>query len=245
MDLQSLCQAGQESLVRTDYLAAEATLMQAEEIARDAQDWDTLSRLYMPLQEARRQIRQRAGEGIVCLDLLAHNADDQIRAEHVIQNIPHGQVLVAGWGSIAPALELRRLAIEHQLYLETFLAAVYPIGDSRAVVIVPHADVHLPEVKDRSIDALIAQAPRQSIVLHVNELPPDRRKGDAATFSEVSTLWERLHAPFLALADAEKDPVRKIAAYRKTIEIDRACELAHQGISGVCRRMMSEEIKSE
>ena len=32
-------------------------------------DWDTLARLYMPLQEARRQRRQRCGEGTVALDL--------------------------------------------------------------------------------------------------------------------------------------------------------------------------------
>ena len=38
---------------------AEQLLMQAEHDAMHAADWDTLARLYMPLQEARRQRRQR------------------------------------------------------------------------------------------------------------------------------------------------------------------------------------------
>ena len=70
-NLQSLCELGQEQLIRMEYLAAERTLVEAEEIARRERDFDTLGRLYMPLQETRRQRRQRCGEGIVRLDLIA------------------------------------------------------------------------------------------------------------------------------------------------------------------------------
>src|SRR5438552_3365286 len=70
-DLQSLCELGQHELERMEYLAAEATLVKAEALALAQGDFDTLGRLYMPLQEARRQRRQRCGEGVVCLDLIA------------------------------------------------------------------------------------------------------------------------------------------------------------------------------
>jgi hypothetical protein len=50
-------------------------------------------------------------------------------------------------------------------------------------------------------------------------------------------MWERLHAPFLAAADAESDPLRKMAAYRETIRVDAACELAHQKLSDVAKRL--------
>src|SRR5476651_2360561 len=61
--IQSLCQLGQEQLTRMEYLEAERTLAAAEKPAWDVRDFDALARLYMPLQEARRQRRQRCGEG--------------------------------------------------------------------------------------------------------------------------------------------------------------------------------------
>src|SRR5881398_4097480 len=120
-DLQSLCELGQEQLMRMEYLPAERMLERAEAIAWDARDFDTLARLYMPLQEARRQRRQRCGEGVVCLDLIAAGPDDHIDGRHIVENYPHGQLLVAGWGTIEPALTVRALQREHELYLEIFL----------------------------------------------------------------------------------------------------------------------------
>src|SRR3954447_14994569 len=125
--LQDLCELGSEQLIQTQYLAAEATLAGAEEQAWANRDWDTLSRLYMPLQEARRQRRQRCGEGIVALDLVSEGPDDLVDGRHVVENFPHGQFLVAGWGSIQAALKVRQLQAEHELYVETFLAASYPV----------------------------------------------------------------------------------------------------------------------
>src|SRR5437870_10059244 len=120
MGLQAQCEVGQQLLERTQYLEAEEVLADAEEAAWAARDFDTLSRLYMPLQEARRQRRQRCGEGIVCLDLLSIGPQDHVSGQHVVENYPHGQLLVAGWGTIEPALEVRRLQREHGLFVETF-----------------------------------------------------------------------------------------------------------------------------
>src|SRR5947199_4795501 len=116
-DLQTLCEQGQQSLERMDYLAAEAALVAAEEFALRSEDFETLARLYMPLQEARRQRRQRCGEGIVCLDLVSTGPNDRIEGRHVVENYPHGQLLVAGWGTIEPAMQVRQLAAEHELYV--------------------------------------------------------------------------------------------------------------------------------
>lgn len=226
--------------MRIEYRQAEATLADAEAVAWRERDYDTLARLYMPLQEARRQIRQRCGEGIVCLDLLAQGPDDNITAEHVMRHYPHGQLLVAGWGTIEPAIELRRLARENGLYLETFLAAVYPVGGARAVAIIAQGDARIPPADETSIDALLHQLPPGSIVLHESELPQGPRKGTPATYAEVMAMWERLHAPHLAAADAIPDPVRRIVAYRRVIEIDYACELAHQNLSATARQLIRQ-----
>ncbi len=237
-DLQALCQRGQELLVDTEYLAAERALVDAEHLARLAGDWDTLARLYMPLQEARRQRRQRCGEGTVVLDLIAESPADELDGRHVVENYAHGQLLVAGWGSIEPALMVRQLQAEHGLYVETFLAAVYPVaGGGRAVAIVPTEDVALPTADERPVDHLIRELPPHSIVLAATELPQGPRKGTASTYAEVMSLWERLHLPFLAQADATPDPVQRVDAYRRTIRVDYAAELAHQKLSQVAHEL--------
>src|SRR5690242_14360055 len=143
-DLQSLCELGQEQLMRMEYLDAEKTLCEAEKIALAERDYDTLGRLYMPLQEARRQRRQRCGEGVVALDLIAQGPSDAVEGRRIIENFPHGQLLVAGWQSIGAAVDVRRLASQHGLYVETFLAAAYPIGGEVVVAIVPLEDTTLP-----------------------------------------------------------------------------------------------------
>jgi hypothetical protein len=235
MDVNAQCELGQRQLMAMDYLAAEKTLTAAEAVAWESRDFDALSRLYMPLQEARRQRRQRCGEGVVCLDLLAQDPDDKISGRHIVENFPHGQLLVAGWGSIQPAIEVRKLQAELGLFVETFLAAVYPVGAERVVAIVPLSHVSLPRPEPRSIDALVAALPAQSIVLPVDSLPKGAVRGTPQTYGRVMALWEQLHSPFLATADSQGDLLRRIEAYRTTIQVDYACELAHQKLSDVAK----------
>ena len=205
-----------------EYLQAELTLVRAEQLALAQNDFDALAHLYMPLQEARRQRRQRCGEGTIRLDLIAKSPDDKLDPGKIAPQFPQGQFLVAGWGTIQPAIELRRLQRDRAQYAETLLAAVFPKKPFDVVVIVP------TETDQISHD----QFPPHSLILKKNELPrPD--------YSEVMNLWERLHAPFLAAADAEPDPLKKIQAYRKTIEVDYACELAHQNLAEVAKQLAS------
>ena len=237
-DVQEMCEQGQSLLMETRYLEAERVLAAAEKIAWESRDWDTLSRLYMPLQEARRQRRQRCGEGVVALDLLSEGAADEVDPGQVLANFPHGQLLVAGWGSIKPALGVRDLADRQGLYVETFLTAVYPVGAGRAVVIVPTEDVALPSAGNHTtIDSLLANLPPQSIVLNESELPRGSRKGSDQTYAEVMAMWERLAAPFLAAAEQSKDPIAKAVGFRQTLRVDYACELAHQHLSDLAREM--------
>jgi hypothetical protein len=237
-----LCELGQEQLMRMEYLQAERTLARAEEEAFAQRDWDLLSRLYMPLQEARRQRRQRCGEGIVCLDLLAIAPHDHLDPRQILGHYPHGQLLVAGWGSIEPAVRLREMAAELDLYVETFLAAVYPANNARAVVVAPLADTQLPAPTPRQFEELRSLLPKHCILVRDDELPRGPRKGTFETYGQVMDLWEKLHAPSLAFADAQIDPFVKIEAYRKTIRVDYACELAHQKLSDVARTLARQQV---
>jgi hypothetical protein len=230
--------------MRMEYLEAEATLVEAERAALAQRDWDLLARLYMPLQEARRQRRQRCGEGIVCLDLLAVGPNDRLDPRQILAHYPHGQLLVAGWRSIEPAVGLREMIAQLGLYVETFLASVYLMDAGRAVVIAPLPDTHLPAPGALSIDELRSQLPSGCIVLREDELSRGSRKGTFETYGQVMNLWERLHTPFLAAADALTDPVARIEAYRKTIRVDYACELAHQKLSDVARTLWRQPMKT-
>jgi len=241
-DLQSLCELGQRQLSSMDYLNAERTLVDAENLAMTKNDLDTLGRLYMPLQEARRQIRQRCGEGVVKLDLLARDGAVRLDPEAILNKYPHGQLLIAGWGTLEPSIRFRELVRRSMSYVETFLAAVYPVGDSRAIVIVGLADVAVPDAAPRSIDELIRKLPPQSIVLAESELPSGETSGTWKTFAHTMSLWERLHSPYLAAADMQRDGMAKIDAYRRTIRVDPACELAHQKLSWVARELARTRI---
>ncbi len=106
--VQEQCELGRRQLMEMQYLQAEATLSAAEQAAWDAQDWDSLARLYLPLQEAHRQRRRRCGEGIVRLDLTAESAFDRIDGRHIVENFPFGQLLVAGWADIAAGFEFAK-----------------------------------------------------------------------------------------------------------------------------------------
>ena len=129
---------------------------------------------------------------------------------------------------------------EHKLYLETFLAAVYPIGAGRVIVIAPLEDVAVPDLQPRSIDDLVRRLPAHCLVLGIDELPKGQQRGDTKTFADVMAMWERLHAPFLAAADATVDPIQRIEGYRTTQRVDYGCELAHQKASDVSRQLARE-----
>lgn len=233
LDLQALCDDGQRELVQTNYLEAERILMRAESRAWLNRDWDTLARLYMPLQEARRQRRQRCGEGIVKLDLI-ERPGQPLDARAIVDRYPHGQLLIAGLGSIEPALSVRRLAWERNLYVETFLGVAYDVPSGGQIVfIVPTADVALPANDGRPLDQLLMRLPPFTHPVSTDEAPVGERRGTDETYALTMALWERLHAPFLAAARATTDRVQQMAGLRRTTEVDYACELAHQDLSKI------------
>ncbi len=239
--LQELCELGQEALVRTDYLRAESLLVEADALATMLLDFDTLSRLYMPLQEARRQRRQRCGEGVVRLDLIAQSAAEPFDAEQIVAKYPHGQLLVAAWKSIEPALHIRSLQRERNLFVETFLGIALPISNGPPiVVIIPEAlDARLipNDTETMSIAQVIGRLPYNSQVYRFDELPAGERRGTTQTYAEIMAMWEQLSRPFLKAGDYANDLQTKINTYRRAIEVDYACELAHQNLSAAAAKL--------
>ncbi|HEV8608342.1 MAG TPA: hypothetical protein VGQ99_23620 [Tepidisphaeraceae bacterium] len=237
-ELQELCESGQRELMATNYLSAEKILAAAERIAFDQREFETLSRLYMPLQEARRQRRQRCGEGTVHLGLIAKSPDDKLSAEQLINQYPFGQLLIAGWATIEPAQQFRRLQFERNLYVDTFLAAVFPTTAGPIIAILPEASP-LPPPNPQSLDQLRQLLPPHTLFFYPHQLPSSPQTGTYQTYSHVMQMWESLHTPFLSFADSQQGPLQKIEQYRHTIRIDYACELAHQKLAAVAARLAS------
>lgn len=240
--IQDLCETGQKWLTSQHYIESEQTLAQAEREAFRLHDWDSIARLYMPLQEARRQRRQRAAEGVVCLSLLAEGPGDTIEGRHVIENFPHGQLLVAGWGSLEPALQVRRLQGRFKLFVDVFLGAKYPlIGGGHAVVIVPHEHVLLPDLSPRRLADMPGHMPAHSIIMREEELPQGILKPSKTLDSVLQGWWERLHRAFLADARRTSDLRKRIEAYRRVIRVDYACEFAHQELVATARELVRSQ----
>lgn len=231
--IQALCAAGQDSLENTDYLAAEQTLARAEAIAWESKDWDALARLYMPLQEARRQRRQRALDGQFFFQI----ADEPALATTLASEVDQGIVLLAGEASLAPSLALRQRVAELGRYVDVFLTAAYRIGEDYAVLVVPNQSIMVPSASMNSVDTLIRRAPPHSVLLRPAQVPGTRRVSDSTTGAFVMDLWEQLHRPFLAMAEACTDPVMRISAYRDAIAVDYACEIAHQHLSDTAHQL--------
>jgi hypothetical protein len=188
---------------------------------------------------------------MVCLDTWASSAADVLDAERIIRQYPQGQLLVAGWASIEPAIRVRELASQNQLYVETFLAAVYPIGGRddvrRLIAIVPQADVSLPPADvalNGNVEALVRRLPTFSMVLTERDVPRRAQRGTAGTFALTMRLWERLHMPFLNAGAKIADPLRRIEAYRGAIRVDYACEKAHQWLALTALQLARQKARS-
>src|SRR6185312_6502407 len=90
---------------------------------------------------------------------------------------------------------------------------------------------------DSRIGIIPEPAATPAFQVESNELPRGEHRGNAETFAVVMQLWERLHLPYLQVADAMTDPRQKIEAYRRTITVDYACELAHQRLSATAAQL--------
>ena len=235
--IQSLCEHGQRALLATEYPAAERYLAAAESLAWAAKDYDALARLYMPLQEARRQRRQQSADGPFVTRMLT----DTMEAVELAGDSKRGQFIVAGRASIVPAVLLRMVAAQRGRLFDVPLAVAYRAEGQPFVLIVPTPDTPLPFDLEYTVDSLMRAIPPGSVLTPADALPPDQKCGDALTFGYMMSLWEKLHAPLLAAADALPDGDAKIEAYRATIRVDYACEFAHQRLSETARRLLRKK----
>jgi len=242
-ELQHLCDAGQLKLMACDYLQATHLLAWAESVAYKARDFDSLARLYMPLQEARRLTRQRCGEGAFCLRSASTvPLRDSVFSRSMNQPL-HGQFALGGFADIRPSVRFRHNFHKHALYADTFLTARYFISNEMIVtVIAPLETTKIPRrQRFRSVQDLARELPPECVTLLGKDIPPAQQLGDNHSFAFTMALYERLHYPFLARARATADPIARLEAYRTVIRVDYACEFAHQELSKLASQLARSE----
>lgn len=115
------------ALAGMDYLTCEARCVQALALARSAGDWSYYGRVLMPLQEARRQRRAIAAEGLVRLgtsDLPTGPAASV--AESILEHLRVGCLVVTRPHPPEVAAEVAALAVARRRFVEVLYGDTTP-----------------------------------------------------------------------------------------------------------------------
>ena len=116
--IESMMQIASEALARMDYLTCEDRCLEAMAMAKQADDWSQYARILLPLQEARRQRRMIAAEGVIRLG----TADSSGSPAQWLTQCRVGCVVVTQPHDAQVAQALTREARAQRLYVEVLWA---------------------------------------------------------------------------------------------------------------------------
>jgi hypothetical protein len=227
-------ESGQRHLVAGRYVAARSDLQAAEAIAWREKDFRSLARLYLPLLEARRQIRYNAAEGavVICPPGLSQTAEQ--RALRNFLRADSGTILLGCAAGCGPAGACRLAESVQYASRRTgrWLEALLLIDHGGEVRLSTQADptfaAGLPVEWTSDPKRMIGASTDGHLIV---PLPPagTYRAGDplhAVARESLIVAWEAL-----ALKWQHRHPLRKnaqpwdeIAWLRRALRIDPACE---------------------
>jgi len=221
---------GQDHLVAGRYVAARRALESAEALAWRAADPQSLARIYLPLLEARRQIRYNAGDGLILITSPTDSPAAQKKSLDQFLAAPAGTVLFttpATAGAIRRVIAVveninRRARRTGQWFealllltknkerrlttaADPFFAAGLPVIDSPAPLAAstdPHLQIPLPPA------GLYSTGPEQVAA----------RESLLIAWEALALKWQHRHAP------PTKTAWQELAWLRKTLRVDPACE---------------------
>ena len=223
--LERLWNAGQQHLVMGRYMAACRELQAAEAMAWRRRDALSLARLWLPLLEARRQVRQNATDGLI---LIAPPHKGRI-AHQVLERFtraPAGTLLLAGQDAGKIAGSVTYAAYRSGACREALLLLEH---GSRLRLCSP-ADPHLAaglEVRiTRATDDMIDPGVPADVVV---PLPPPGAYGPgdplhAVACESIVVAWEALALKWQARHPAHAAPWEEMAWLRLALRIDPAAE---------------------
>jgi len=117
-DVDTIMEQASLALKRMDYLGCEAHCLKALALTRENQDWPNYARVLLPLQEARRQRRMIAADGVVRL-----GSNDLGQPSEWIEKLSNGGcILLTHPHTIDQARELCQTTRSRDLYVEVLYA---------------------------------------------------------------------------------------------------------------------------
>ncbi|HUO10880.1 MAG TPA: hypothetical protein VM008_21440 [Phycisphaerae bacterium] len=235
--LHRLWDLGQRHLAGGRYVAARRALESAEAIAWRQRDARSLARIYLPLLEARRQIRYNAAEGtLVLLNPTAPIHEQQKKVRDFL-HAPAGTILLPASSASPNHLAAGRLAASIQYesrrtgrWLEALLLLQRGIHTRLASPADPTFAAGLPVQFTTNTTHMIGS----STDLHLTvPLPPPgiytaKTGGGLHALLRESLLiapealalsWQHRHSPLRS-----SDPWQELAWLRRALQIDPACE---------------------
>ena len=116
--LDSIMESASVALTTTHYLRCEALCLKALAMARRGGNWPNYARVLMPLQEARRQRRMIAAEGVIRLGSASLQGEPSSWLEHM----ESGCIVLTPPFRVDHARELWQLSRKQQRYVEVLFA---------------------------------------------------------------------------------------------------------------------------
>jgi hypothetical protein len=239
--LERMWQRGQEHLAAMRYAAAVRDLEAAEGAAWRRGDGVALARVYLPLLEARRQIRYQAAEGtLVICSPAASLHEERATVNTFLQDarIKAGSILIiAGSGATHRKLHHLRRALEFAgavkyaarstgRWLESLLLLSH--GDETRIVSPadPTFAAGLPITRESGAALSTTTDPALAIPLPPagrytakDAAHPVAREGLIFAWEALALKWQQRHPPF-----ATGTPWEEMAWLRLALRIDPACE---------------------
>ena len=221
--IEKLWDSGQRLLVAGRYAAARRELEAAEASAFHRRDAALLARIYLPLLEACRQLRQLSTEGVISIDA-SGGVHRSAWAEMKQSAASGGGVIVTASASIARVISRRARFSHHPI--ECLLLAT---KNNETRILSPHAarfSRGLP-VTWRPVDraqTLPAPPEQMQVALPPPGIYPPGSPGHRAAAESIILLQEALALKQMPLARLPKDGWSQIAVLRGIRMIDMACE---------------------
>ncbi|MFW6061023.1 MAG: hypothetical protein ACODAQ_12655, partial [Phycisphaeraceae bacterium] len=214
-NLDDIMERASEALARMDYLTAESLCLEALQAARAAREWSYYARILLPLQEARRQRRMIAAEGVIRLGTarLSRPADDWL------DSIDTGCLVVTHPHTAGDARTVEQAARRQRRYIEVLFADNAPTAETWTIR--AHAG---PDVR---CDVSAPPATWQDTWLPLGEQPEveqehDSPREDAVAFTPAD--WfidatEALGDAALAQVAAEPGEVARIEQLEAMLQV--------------------------
>lgn len=217
-NLDAMMDNASRALVAMDYLECERLCVQAQVMARDAEEWTYYARIALPLQESRRQRRMIAAEGTIRVG----TSDLKDAPINWLERVTPGCLVVTPPHTPEQAAQLHQMAHQRRLHVEVLYARP---GES---------SWRLATFTGRAAECDVPSPPHECLHRWLSD-PADARRQDAADWFIDAT--EALGDAMIAGITEPEGTRSRIAALEACLDALPDHEKLHQRLTDAARAM--------